>query len=318
MKPETLAMVSSPYRGLNGWRWPGFLAWVTLMWLVGGPPAAQALPAVFTIDPSQSYVTLSAKLVGLALVEQSPGSLTTTLTGTVNAELTSATIRFPGLSSVYASTNGPWQPLPGGLAGAAPADFGAKGEVASFGTIQIAVRNIVLDLESEAIPLNNGGFDDSQVRFVVSTNRPSAFDYAAGLLGAGSRMVAGVSTNQVPAQATLTDAAKVQTLQLAIDTQFAFSAFITNDSMVSFRGKIVATRPLENPIVAPPVVRSISIENDRVVVRGGGEAGQPHRLESCRALPDWTACDAVISVDGTNYVFTTDKADSREFYRMAR
>jgi hypothetical protein len=52
-----------------------------------GSSAAKASPDVFTIDKDQSHVTFSAKLVGLALDEQSPGNLTTILLGTVNAEL---------------------------------------------------------------------------------------------------------------------------------------------------------------------------------------------------------------------------------------
>lgn len=80
----------------------------------------------------------------------------------------------------------------------------------------------------------------------------------------------------------------------------------------------MATRSLPDPVSVPPIIRSIALENDRVVVRVTGEHGQNYRQESCRILPEWTPRDAETSVAGGNYVFATDKADSSEFFRVVR
>ena len=298
-------------------RWSSIL--VLLSWIgVGiGSSNLKASPAVFAIDPDQSHLTLAATLVGLALDAQDPGSLTTVLRGSVNAEVTPTTLQFTGLSGVAAATNGSWQPLSGGLPGTAPADFGAKGQVALLGTIQIAIRDLVLDLRSEVLPMQNAGFDASGIRFVVSTNSPTAFDYRVGSARFGSRVVAGVATNQVTSRATLVDVARVQTLQFDIDARFPFAAFIPDDSLAAFSGSIVATRSLAGSVAVPPVVRSISLQNARVVVRVTGEPGREYRLESCRILPEWIPRPADLTMDGGDYLLVTDRADASEFFRVA-
>jgi hypothetical protein len=282
-----------------------------------GALALVASPAVFTIDPSHSRLSVSATLLGMTITEQGPGSLATSMSGTVNAELTTTAIRFPGGSLLDASTNGSWQPLSGGAAGEAPADFAAKTQNPLFGTILAAIREVTLDLQSDVLPLSGTGFDGSLVQFVSPTNSLAAFDYNAGLL-MGSKSLAGVSTNKLANGATVTVSAGVQTLTLSIDAQFPFTAFFTNDSLVEFTGKIVATRPLESTAPAPPVIRSIVFSNNQLILQVQGVPEAPYRLESSWDLLHWEACPWEASAKDESYVVPTNPSARSQFYRITR
>jgi hypothetical protein len=255
--------------------------------------------------------------MGMTIAEQGPGSLTTILSGSVNAEVTPTTIRFTGASLLDALPNGSWQPLPEGGAGEAPADFGAKTESPLFGTIQAAVRDVILDLQSDALPLQDMAFDASQIQFISPTNSAGAFDYRAGLL-AGRKSVSGVSTNKVASGATLTASDGIQTLTLMIDTQFPFTAFFPNDSMVSFTGKIVATRPLESPAPAPLELQSITLGNNQFILRVKGVPATTDRVESSPDLQRWQACQYEMSVKDGYFTVTRNPSARSEFYRITR
>src|ERR1700748_2666472 len=80
---------------------------------------------VFTIDPTQSSLTLSGSAVTFTFTQQAAGSLTTVYNGTIQVTQTPGTIQFTGQSLITAQTNGSWKPLAGGGNGSAPADYGA-------------------------------------------------------------------------------------------------------------------------------------------------------------------------------------------------
>ncbi len=76
---------------------------------------------VFTIDSLESSLSLSGNVSGEPFTEQAPGSLSSTISGTVRAGLTSSSIAFIG-GSVIDVTETPGLFLPGN----APADFAAQ------------------------------------------------------------------------------------------------------------------------------------------------------------------------------------------------
>src|ERR1043166_6537110 len=79
-------------------------------WLAA--PALTAVGAeVFTVDSTQSTVSISGTVAGQTLHEQGAGSLTTHYQGTLVADVGVDTIQFPGQSQVVAINNGSWQPL---------------------------------------------------------------------------------------------------------------------------------------------------------------------------------------------------------------
>ena len=59
-----------------------------------------------TIDSGQSSLSVSGTVGGVSLTEQSTGSLTTSLSGTINAELHDGSIQFTGGSSLALATQG--------------------------------------------------------------------------------------------------------------------------------------------------------------------------------------------------------------------
>ncbi len=137
---------------------------------------------VFTIDPTQSSVTISGTVAGGTIAAQAPGSLTANVDGTIRATLNGGNLLFPGQSVIAAETNGSWQPLHDGSAGSAPADFGGKANLV-IATGLAALRNIQLDAFGPAIPVNGGKFDSSSLTFGFLTNAMSSLDYnVSGLL----------------------------------------------------------------------------------------------------------------------------------------
>src|ERR1051325_141036 len=81
---------------------------------------ARAEPVQFAIDRTQSSLTVSGTFSSFAIQPQSPGSLVTSYTGTIEADVSSSTIAFVGGSVVAALTNGNWEPAAGGASGTAP------------------------------------------------------------------------------------------------------------------------------------------------------------------------------------------------------
>src|SRR5579871_4645991 len=119
---------------------------------------------VFTIDSTQSSVTISGTVAGGTIAEQAPGSLTVNLGGTIRATMNGVNLLFPGQSVIAAQTNGSWQPLHDGSSGSAPADFGGKANLIIASGLA-ALRNIQLDVFAPPIPVNGGKFDSSSLTF---------------------------------------------------------------------------------------------------------------------------------------------------------
>ena len=119
-------------------------------WFILASLICSAAPIAFTIDPARTAVTLSGNVTipgigSFAFQSQATGSLSTTCTGTILADISPPYISFPGGSLITAVTNGVWQPAPGGASGSAPADFGGK-ITPPLTTGYFAARNIQLDL----------------------------------------------------------------------------------------------------------------------------------------------------------------------------
>ena len=69
----------------------------------------------YTIDPTQSFMTMSGEVAGFTLFEQTPGSLTTQMGGTISAHLNGDTLTFDDLSDLDLQANpaGPFGPTLG-------------------------------------------------------------------------------------------------------------------------------------------------------------------------------------------------------------
>jgi hypothetical protein len=115
----------------------------------------------FSVDDTQSFLTLSGNAFGQALQEQRTGSLTTAYTGTFQADVDfpnrAITFLFmSGNNGIMAENSDNWQPLHDGSPGAEPANYG--GQINVFGlNFLVAIRNMDLKLSSEPLPLTPSG-----------------------------------------------------------------------------------------------------------------------------------------------------------------
>jgi hypothetical protein len=167
----------------------------------------------FTIDPDQSQVTLSGTAAGLTVVEQAPGSLTTSLAGTLVAAIQNHSISFSGGSRIDALSNGEWSPKALGEPGTEPADFGATAS-GGFLSGTAALREVLLDLESPSpLPIDGHEFNADGLLFVFPEAAPTAFDFrisAFTIVNQDRRVLAGYATNQIATVGSLSTQGQTQ------------------------------------------------------------------------------------------------------------
>jgi hypothetical protein len=282
--------------------------WALILTIGFSVPLAAA-PVVFTIDPARSQITLSGDAVGEPLSAQGSGSLTTTCSGFLLADVTGSDIQFPGQSQLIANTNGVWQPGLGGASGSAPADFGGKVTVPFAGAAYAAARNIGLDVTSPLLPLSAGSFDSSAMIFSFFTNVTPTLDYNAGFLGSGSKILAGYSTNSIVNGATLASVGATQTLTVSINTEFTFSVISGNDTTLSLTGQLVATSspaPMIDSIVATKTAVVLTVEN---------ATGQS-QLQSSTDLSAWTPAVSTVTTNGSLLIYTVPIGGGNQFFRV--
>jgi hypothetical protein len=275
-------------------------------------PAVSAESVVFNIVPQESQVTLSGSVSGYAIQQQASGSLVTSYSGTIKAEVTGDSIQFTGGSVLDSAVNGTWQPASGGGAGSAPADYGAQVST-PLGTARGALRNIVLDLQSDPIAISNSSFPATNLVFAFPAESTAVFDFNAGFLGSGSHPFAGKSTNETATVATLANSATQQTLTINIDTVFQFNGLQENDSRAHLTGKVVATRALPE---LETKFTSISIQNG--TIRLEAEGAGSYRLESSSDLVHWSPVNPTVTTEGEKTVYSAPTNGGIEFFRLVK
>jgi len=296
-------MKPNPSPGLN----------VRVLLLLSSAFAFQAQAATqLTIDPELTTITLSGSALGSSLTEQGPGSLVTRFSGTVNVETTTASLRFPGGSLIDASTNGVWEPLAGGAAGSAPADFGGK--VSSFlFSAKAALRNVLLDLTSQPIELTNDQFNASGLLFTFLTNSAGSLDYlVTGFIGdAGSEALDGLATNNVATTGSLSNLNGILTLILPVDATSYQTLVSPNDVVLTIKGQLVATAP----VATPPTLRIYSA-GDQVVLAWPLDLGTNAVVETTTSLSGWAPAAGTLTLGSEEVLWSTDRTDSLSFYRL--
>ncbi len=282
-------------------------------WLImsGGIDSASA--DVFTIDHTQSSLTLSGSILGYGVAPQGAGSLTTTYNGTIQATQSGGTIQFTGQSMITAQTNGSWQPLAGGASGNAPADYGGQVSIPIFGAGYAALRSILLDVTSPPIPVSSGQFSPSSLTFLFPTNATSSIDYHAAV-GSGSKVANGNATNNVATLATITTVGSTQTLTLDINAQFTFTLASPGDTIVNLAGKFVATRNVTTPVV----LQSPAVTNHAVTLTWQSPAGQFFQVLTSTNLTAWQTNASNVTSATTNYTWTGTNPAPDGFYRLAQ
>ena len=250
-------------------------------------------------------------------MEQTSGSLTTSFAGTINADLTGSAIQFTGGSVIDANTNGNWEPMANGVAGVAPADFGARAANA-FATAKAALRDIVLDATSGALPVTNGSFGSGGIVFGFVTNRNSALDcLVTGLISANGRQkLNGLSTNRVSTAATLATNGGTLTLTMPVSTDFFFSLLSNNDTKITLTGKFVATVSAAPPLTVSPA--TVHVQSGIVSFQWQASSGQTFRVEGSPDLQTWTTRASGITSATSTYMFSGTATGTKEYFRLVR
>lgn len=290
-----------------------FLAFISAFAFGGRlfPNGAQAAPAIFALDATQSRLTLSGSVAGYTLLAQSPGSMVTAYGGSINADVTGSAIQLTGSSALVALNSGSWTPAAGGVPGNVPACYGVLANGTPYGTIYGALRNLILDATSAPLPLTGGNFDSSKVILSVVTSSNPVFDYFGSFAGNGSKPLAGDSTNTIFSGASLTTTGGVQKLTIPINATFYFNLYSSpGDSPLNFAGQIVATR-----VIVPPVITSIVRSNQSVVLTVQNATLQS-QLQSSTNFTSWAAAGGTVASNSGAIVFTVPISGQRSFLRV--
>lgn len=285
--------------------------------LIHAPSNAQV---VFQVDATQSQVTVSGNIVAYGTLSapmsaQTPGSLTTVYSGSVNVARSNSTLQFTGSSFIAAENNPtPQQPAPGGSPGSAPADYGATAQQGFFGFTVIAnaaVRNLALDLTGPLETVTNGDFDASPLQFSFSTNVDGTIDYLDNIGDSGSDPLTGSATESSNTTGTLDTTGSVQTLTLPVNVTFTQNSGALQGTTLHMSGKIVAARTLP-----APVIDSITVSNGSVVLTVENATLQSQTLVSTN-LNSWLPPAAATITNRSDLViFTLAPSGSCEFFKI--
>lgn len=221
---------------VNAWLVRVSMKYAAILFLLGCILAPQTKAFVFVIDSSSSSLSLSGSVAGFALQQQGAGSLSTTYSGTIDADFDLSSIQFNSAIAT-AAISGNWQPLPGGGSGAAPANYGGQASLGGLGTAFGAGRNFVFDITSGVIPLSGASFDTSQLTISPTTG---ALDYSSPF-GGGSTNLSGLfGMNQVT-MGNISVAGGIATLTIPVQITQTLTLVSSGDTTITLAGNIVAT-----------------------------------------------------------------------------
>lgn len=226
--------------------------------------SATAEVQTFVIDPAQSSLVLSGTVYSIPMREQGMGSLMTSYTGSILADVGANAITFVGGSTIAGNNSGSWQPLTNGVSGSAPANYGAFGSANLLGGGNVALRQLLFDLKSAAISSSAGSFAADGLAFSFPDNAVSSADYYfnGGIgLHAGSQRLTGTFTNNATNSATVITANGEIVLTIPVDFTLAINgSFFAN---LRLQGQLVARAVDSNALRLPePIVTPGHLEFD--------------------------------------------------------
>ena len=284
--------------------------------VLAGFEAAQceAGSRTFKLNGVESVVTLSGSVLGNALAEQAAGSLTTSMSGTVVVDLTNDAIQFATGSLIVALNNGTWQPNVGGASGSALGNFGAKAD-SLLGSAKAALREIQLNISSLAMAVTGGSFNSSGLTFAFPSTQTSTLDYAISSFfsnTAGTIPLVGLSTNNVTTQATLATVGNTQVLTIPVDAQFKLKLLTDNDTVLSIRGKLVATADVSVALT----IQDIHVKNNTVTMSWISQSNRLFQIQSTSDLKSWSNRGPQVTSTSTDYSWSGEAQAGPEFLRL--
>src|SRR6266446_2412123 len=293
------------------------ICWNTIAMLCSLNAIGRAELKTFTIDQTQSVLTISGTFSGFAIEQQGPGSLTTRYAGTIETDLSDTAIAFVGGSQIVGVTNGNWEPGPSGVAGTAPANYG--GEVVNFFVNgKAAVRDILLDLTSGSLTVSNGIFPSQGLEFAFPFTATTAFDYTysitLGASGSGRQPFTGILTNTVSTNATLNSQGAELVLTIPVDIAGAASVQSPNDLQYRLRGQLVARSAASVPLR----INSFQLSSGQLGFTIATTPGQSFTILASTNLTDWPATvdQFTATNDLTVRIVALPASRSQQFFRV--
>lgn len=240
--------------------------------------AAQA--HVFTIQSATSFVTLSGSDTSTISIQippypleidsetasvqpQGPGSLTSSLTGTINAEVIGNSISFLSGSSIVFSNNGNWLPY------GTPANAGGYFQLAmsfpTYGAISLqehfAIRNAMVTFNGSASLSEVGGNLSFPVQGLSAVWTNGIVDYQIGgsLFGfpvslTDSEPLTLYTFTASPTTGTLISDGSIDTLTIPFDLTYINNFYDSGDGVTitetltaRITGTVVAVHPVPEP-----------------------------------------------------------------------
>jgi hypothetical protein len=179
-----------------------------------------------------------------------------------------------------------------------------------------ALRSIQFDATSPVINVASGQFDARSLIFSFPTNATSTLAYnVAGLISmSGVERLSGYATNKVASQATLAGNGNQQTLTIPVDATFLFTLVSQNDTTVSVKGQLVATRGT----TTPPAIQSLKVQAQTATLQWQSAPGENFQVQSSTNLNTWqTNAANVTSATGT-YTWSGAATAVQQFFRIAK
>jgi hypothetical protein len=270
----------------------------------------------FALDATNSSVSISGTLAGVAFQQQGTGSLTTKYSGTIKADVTSSNITFVGGSAIVGLNSGTWQPGLGGVAGSAPANYGVKVNVLLI-TAMAAVRNTLLDVTSSALTVTGGSFSGQGLHFNYPSNSTSVLDYSySGLLGSGSgsQQLKGISTNNLNNATLIVQGAEL-VLTIPVDNSGTATALNPNDVQYRLRGQLVAWAPVSVPLQ----INAFQVSPGQLTFTIATTPGQSYTILGSTNLADWaTIVDQFTATNNPTVRNVSRLASPLKFFRVRR
>jgi hypothetical protein len=212
------------------------------------PAVVLSSPITYTVDPSQSSLTLSGTWGGYTVVSQltAPNTLIASLAGNITADrdFVQDTLQITG-GSVAAQNNGAYVDLAD-----TPADFGIvpNGSLDNVG----AIVDFAVSLSS--LPINSPeSFDASQVTADVGSGQ---FHYVSGgssypggpIIVSDTYVAISGSLLLASGSASVADADGIETLTIPVGFDLPIETSLILDPLaINLSGVIVATAPIPEP-----------------------------------------------------------------------
>lgn len=211
---------------------------------IGARPAIAA-PLAFVIDPAQSSLTFTAieAPIPVPLSEQSPGSLTDALGGTVLADVNGATIMSLA-AAIDPAAQGPYIPMVGGY----EPNIGYE-----YSVFLLSTSGFLADL---SISLT-GGAAGQTAEIIAGTNV-----YTGPLLAIFEESLAGLTATNGGAPASISYLGNLATLTIPANLGFPLKVGDV-DVTLRFTGQVVATARVPEP-------GSLALASLGLALTGGG------------------------------------------------